>query len=672
VTTTTLDLPEVKKNSYVTGIDSLRAVAVVAVILYHLNDKWLPGGFVGVDMFFAISGYLITKTLLERPASNGIRFFLGFYRRRFQRIAPALFFYLAVTSVLTAYFVPRSFLGQGSFNTAKWAVFGASNIQLVISSDGYFGDRMPYNPFVQTWSLGVEEQFYLIYPLVLLLISIALYRKNLRLENFGKFILILATVISFVICVGQTKTDPLRSFYLLPARFWELAAGALLYILVSRVPKHKLNKPELMPGFFTTGLLLIVISLAFATVANFPFWWAIPAVFGTLALIQVANNLDNPALAKIAPLFKNERIIFIGKISYSLYLWHWGIFVLLRWTIGIESLWTKALALALTFFASWFSYRWIETPPRRSAWVKKRSDLLVFTTGLVVGALCFQLIGAVSNWSTVHNSKAALPWFRDDIAIAKMLNTVERTSVGRGHKVIFVGDSHAGHYKYIAKWTASKTAARPLMIRQYGCGFVNLMHAAPSSCPGDDFFINKIKSETSSGDIVVLSSFSVPRIAELWGPLDKTALLAGIKDSQSAADRAEVLASSIGVVKRLQKMGLHVVLAAPTPVFETPPDRCHRWFNRNNPACQAGFKTDRAYQLQLRAPVMVSYRTLSAQTGATLWDPFNLLCPDNPCRSEVNGRFRYIDQHHLSANGNIVVFKDFLELCRNIWRENKS
>ena len=670
--TTTLDLPEVKKNSYVTGIDSLRAVAVVAVILYHLNDKWLPGGFVGVDMFFAISGYLITKTLLERPASNGIRFFLGFYRRRFQRIAPALFFYLAVTSVLTAYFVPRSFLGQGSFNTAKWAVFGASNIQLVISSDGYFGDRMPYNPFVQTWSLGVEEQFYLIYPLVLLLISIALSRKNLRLENFGKFILILATVISFVICVGQTKTDPLRSFYLLPARFWELAAGALLYILVSRVPKHKLNKPELMPGFFTTGLLLIVISLAFARVANFPFWWAIPAVFGTLALIQVANNLDNPALAKIAPLFKNERIIFIGKISYSLYLWHWGIFVLLRWTIGIESLWTKALALALTFFASWFSYRWIETPPRRSAWVKKRSDLLVVTKGLVVGALCFQLIGAVSNWSTVHNSKAALPWFRDDIAIAKMLNTVERTSVGRGHKVIFVGDSHAGHYKYIAKWTASKTAARPLMIRQYGCGFVNLMHAAPSSCPGDDFFINKIKSETSSGDIVVLSSFSVPRIAELWGPLDKTALLAGIKDSQSAADRAEVLASSIGVVKRLQKMGLHVVLAAPTPVFETPPDRCHRWFNRNNPACQAGFKTDRAYQLQLRAPVMVSYRTLSAQTGATLWDPFNLLCPDNPCRSEVNGRFRYIDQHHLSANGNIVVFKDFLELCRNIWRENKS
>lgn len=645
-------------------------MAVVAVIIYHLNEKWLPGGFVGVDMFFAISGYLITKTLLERPASNGLRFFLGFYRRRFQRIAPALFFYLATTAVLTAYFVPKSFLGQGSFNTAKWAVFGASNIQLVISSDGYFGDRMPYNPFVQTWSLGVEEQFYLIYPIIVLLISIALHRKNVALEIFSKLLLIFATVSSFIFCIWQTSADPLRSFYLLPARFWELAAGALLYILVSRSAKHRLNSPQLIPGLFVVGLGLIVWSLWYATVAQFPFWWAVPAVFGTLALIQVANNLDNPALSKIAPLFTNTKVVFIGKISYSLYLWHWGIFVLMRWTIGIESIWTKALALVLTFFASWFSYRWIETPPRRNAWVRKRSDLLIVTTGVVAGFLCFQLIVSVSSWASVHNSKASLPWFRDTMAIAETLNSVEKTSVGRGHKVVFVGDSHAGHYSYIAKWTATKTGASQLMVRQYGCGFVNLMHVAPKTCPGDDFLIKKITKATAPGDIVVLSSFSVPRIAQLWGPLDKTELLAGIKDSQARKDRAKVLASSIGVVNRLQDAGLTVVLAAPTPVFETPPDRCHRWFNRHNPACQAGFQTDRDYQLQLRAPVMRSYYKLSQITGATLWDPFNILCPDEPCKSQVNDRFLYIDQHHLSANGNLAVFKDFLNLCRRIW-ENK-
>jgi hypothetical protein len=205
------------------------------------------------------------------------------------------------------------------------------------------------------------------------------------------------------------------------------------------------------------------------------------------------------------------------------------------------------------------------------------------------------------------------------------------------------------------------------MVRQYGCGFVNLMHSAPATCPDDQEIIDKIKLNTQSGDIVVLSSFSTPRIAELWGPLDKQALLEDVRSEQAQQDRDEVLATSIDVVRKLQSHGLTVVLAAPTPVFEAPPDRCSRWFNRHNPACVEGFKTDRQYQLDLRAPVMKSYESLSETTGAILWDPFPLLCPGDPCRSEMNKRFTYIDQHHISANGNLVVFKSFLNVVRSIW-----
>ena len=655
------------KSSYISGIDALRALAVTSVIIYHLNEAWLPGGFVGVDIFFAISGYLITKTLIERNVTSAWRFFTGFYRRRFQRIAPALFVYVASVAALTAYFVPKSFLGQGALNTAKWAVFGGSNIQLVASSDGYFGDRMPYNPFVQTWSLGVEEQFYLVYPIILLLVGIGLQRSNRLLAAIGKLILISLAVGSLAFCVWQTKADPLRSFYLLPARFWELAVGALLYLLVSRVKGHRLNDPAHNRKFFGVGVVLVGVSLAFATVSKFPFWWALPAVFGGLAMIHVAHNVPEGPTSRTRELLTSRPIVFIGKISYSLYLWHWGIFVLMRWTIGIESPATKVLAIALTLLASWLSYKFIETPPRRNSWVKTRPDLAVILAGLLAGLLCFQTVSSVTAWAVKHNKKASVPWFRDARAIEGLLNGIPKSSVGRGHKVLFVGDSHAGHYSYIAKWTALKTHSSFLMVRQYGCGFVNLMHAAPATCPSDQDMIERIKLATKSGDIVVLSSFSLPRIAQLWGPLDKKELLAGVRSERSDQDRANVLASSFKVVRTLQHLGLHVVLAAPTPVFEAPPDRCHRWFNRHNPVCLSGFKTDRGYQLDLRAPVMKSYQALSQQTGAILWDPFPLLCPADPCRSEVNGRFRYIDQHHLSANGNQVVFKSFLGLAKRIW-----
>ena len=205
------------------------------------------------------------------------------------------------------------------------------------------------------------------------------------------------------------------------------------------------------------------------------------------------------------------------------------------------------------------------------------------------------------------------------------------------------------------------------MLRNYGCGFVNLMAAAPSTCPSNQVTIDKIKSNAQVGDIVVLSSFSTPRIAELWGPLDKQRLLAKVESKEAQLSRDRVLETSIEIVRTLQQFGVTVVLAAPTPVFEAPPDRCRRWFNRHNPVCAPGFETARDYQLELRAPVMKSYQALSKETGAALWDPFPLLCPADPCQSKVDDRFRYIDQHHISANGNIVVFKSFLKLAHSIW-----
>ena len=126
------------ESGHVLGMDSLRALAVWVVIVYHLYPAILPGGFIGVDIFFAISGFVITKSLLERAPKSVFSFFTGFYRRRFIRIAPALFVYLAVFTALASYFIPKASLSDGIFETARWAIFGASNVQLVATSDGYF------------------------------------------------------------------------------------------------------------------------------------------------------------------------------------------------------------------------------------------------------------------------------------------------------------------------------------------------------------------------------------------------------------------------------------------------------------------------------------------------------------------------------------------------------
>ena len=129
-----------------------------------------------------------------------------------------------------------------------------------------------------------------------------------------------------------------------------------------------------------------------------------------------------------------------------------------------------------------------------------------------------------------------------------------------------------------------------------------------------------------------------------------------------------MLFRSIPLIKSLQEAGLHVVLAAPTPVFVTPADRCSRWFNKMNPICSAGFKEDKKFEAALRAPVMQSYRELAKATGATLWDPFPLLCPQEKyCYSEANGRYLYVDQHHLSSNGNLLLLNSFLDLTKQLW-----
>ena len=659
------------ESKHFVGIDSLRALAVWVVIIYHLKAEFMPGGFVGVDIFFAISGFVITKSLLERQPKSVFKFFTGFYRRRFIRIAPALFFYLVTVSLLASYFIPKASLSAGIYETARWAIFGGSNIQLVLGNDGYFGERMDYSPFIQTWSLGVEEQFYLIWPIVLVLFVVSVTKFKKLMSRLAIALISVLTIASLFISADQSVNDPINAFYLLPSRFWELAAGGLLYIAFRRF-KGLANLPVYVNRIiFAVGVALIAISLLFANIGQFPFWWAIPPVIATLLLIHIATNATDSLPPRLGKLLTARPIVYFGKISFSLYLWHWGVFVLMRWTIGLTEWWHWVIALVATVLVSAASYKFVETPVRTGKLVKKMPDWQVIVAGSLIALTVLLTVDfGKAEWS--RRARATVdPAFNNSKLTKEFLSGIESSDFGAGRKIIFVGDSHAGHYKYMGSWIAKKTGAAASRIINYGCPYVNLQAGGKrlNVCPSDEEITAKILDTAKPGDVIVLSSFSTPRMSGLDKPYDKQELLEKINSSENQKTREEALISSREIVKELSSRGLQVVLAAPTPVFVTPPDRCLKWFNRLNPICSNGFKEEIGYQEQLREPVMAYYNRLVQDTGITLWDPFPLLCPDGKyCYSEKNGDYLFIDQHHLTSNGNLLLVDSMLELLRKLWK----
>ncbi|MEY2816244.1 MAG: hypothetical protein RJA78_820 [Actinomycetota bacterium] len=652
---------------HVLGIDSLRALAVWVVIVYHLYPAILPGGFIGVDIFFAISGFVITKSLLERSPKSVISFFTGFYRRRFIRIAPALFVYLAVFTALASFFIPKASLSDGIFETARWAIFGVSNIQLVETSDGYFSERMDYNPFIQTWSLGVEEQFYLVYPVIVALLVFAIAKSRKRLEKASVGGIVFLAGISLALSVWQTPNEPLSAFYLLASRFWELAAGGLLYIFVTRKNKQGISGS----GFYSAiGLSLILVSLAFASVDQFPFWWAIPPVLGSLLLIHAANLQDERSSSWLYGLVTAKPIVYFGKISYSLYLWHWGVFVLMRWTIGLTLWWHFILGLVVTVVTAALSYRFIETPIRTGAFVRRLPDWRVITVGAIAAALVFASV-SFSKTEMIRRAEAAQdPKFKDSKQTIRVLNNIPNSDIGKDHKLIIAGDSHAGHYKYLGHWIAKRTGATFDSIVNSGCSYVDLGKAQDRdfSCPSQSEITKDVLEMAKPGDVVLLSSFTIPNVAELDRELSREKILIELKSPSSIQAREKALGEAVEIVRTLQNQGVNVVLAAPTPVFVSAPERCIRWFNRVNPICSNGFKEPMEFQKALREPVLESNKSLSEVTGSILWDPFQLLCDAENCYSEKNNRFLYVDQHHLSSNGNLLLVGSFLETLKTIWK----
>jgi peptidoglycan/LPS O-acetylase OafA/YrhL len=383
---TNLSHTNMKPVHYRPDIDGLRAIAVMAVIFYHLGAQYLPGGFIGVDIFFVISGYLITS-IIAREIKEQRFSLLQFWERRVRRIFPALFAVLAATTI-AAYVIflyPNDFLEFGR-SLLTQSIF-LINIFFMRQED-YFAASPDTLPLLHTWSLAVEEQFYLFFPILLLLLF--RWRRAWLLPT-----LTVLTVASFLLSVyfsvytpGYSFTIPglphvwggathaTAAFYLLPTRAWELLMGALLAITALR--PQSLIRAEILAHI---GLILLTLSILMTTESlPFPGFIALLPVIGTSLLIY-ANSAHKTTVATI---LSYKPIVGIGLISYALYLWHWPIIVFSHYlTFTIPTVLLNTTILSLTGVLAVLTYHYIETPFRHRKILAKRSHLfLVAAVGL--------------------------------------------------------------------------------------------------------------------------------------------------------------------------------------------------------------------------------------------------------------------------------------------------
>lgn len=432
-------------------IDGLRAIAVISVIIYHLNENWLPGGFLGVDIFFVISGFLITGIIITEIQQNSFSF-KQFYTRRIKRIYPAFITVMALVSfIASAIFIYNDF--NKLRKTIELAIAFLSNFYLGLTQ-GYFDLSANENPALHIWSLAVEEQYYLIFPLIL----------TLAYKNFREIkVLFIITLILFFILLStsfipasfykEVLHQP-NIYYLSNLRFPELLVGSLLAIY------HCSNKIQLSTqvsnilAILSTLLLFSCLFLMNNDIAFIPgVTLILPCIFTALVIYTTSqNNIIKLCLS-------NKAIVFIGKISYSLYLYHWIFIALAYYITGEKQINNQSIAIVtvLTIIFSVLSYYLIEQPIRKSKLTFKQSFLYIYfiPSLLLLGFNLYkrQIIRAEKEYI-----EQAIPVSNENHYPAK---------------VIILGDSHSAHLEAFLNYVGNKEGWKADIFKdKFECSFI--------------------------------------------------------------------------------------------------------------------------------------------------------------------------------------------------------
>ncbi|BBD40282.1 acyltransferase [Aminobacter sp. Y103A] len=625
-------------------IEGLRAIAVSGVIAFHFGMSDLPGGFIGVDIFFVISGYLITRHLMQEIGRSGTVDLWRFYGRRARRLLPASLLVIA-TTLAAGYFILAPSEQQ---LYAKGALFASSyviNLWLLRWSFDYFAADTASNPFLHFWSLSVEEQFYLLWPAFLLLV--AWFRPGAR----GiALILGVVALVSFGVSAWMTSESQPWAFYFSPLRAWEFAVGGLVSLVVA---ERWASGFRFSPVMGWTGIALIAVAyLSVSETDPFPGFLALLPVAGTamLLLSGARKSAVGPASLLSLPPFQ-----WTGKLSYSLYLWHWPVIVYATILWPDLTLAGRLACLAVTVGLSFLSYRYVENPVRSNGWLSAGSlrslGLAALLTSLGVtlsfGAAQIAARSVGPEQKLIADSAARSSSARqiDSACVASLEQTKPRScSLGASKPqktIVLFGDSHADHWSTPLAKIAETNNWRLVTYLKSSCSVaavptwnVRLMRAY-SEC---DAWRQTAMKEIASlkPDAVIVSQFSYSYV--------ENDVNGGLKHLVSRDVWAGGLRASLAA---LRKTGAEVVLLRDVPVHKSYLDRCvarSLWQGRSSTVCD----TPRREAIDER--VSKTEQVASAGLdGVRYVDLTELFCNDTTCPAMIGGKLTFRDRHHIAT-----------------------
>lgn len=398
-------MPNMQSSSYRLGyrsdIEGLRAIAILLVVAAHAKVSWLAGGFVGVDVFFVLSGYLITGLLIQEISLTGNLKFADFYARRLRRLMPALLLMLLCVCLLGwLLLIPLAQFEQAK--AAGGAAIWLSNFYFAFSNLGYFSPDAKTNLFLHTWSLGVEEQFYVIWPLLMVLVTGAWQGAGKPPQPRRlKFVMPVIFFLSLFLCIWWSYRSPHLAFYMMPSRAWQFALGALIFVYFG-APRaagveNSHSNTHLIRLMGWLGLASIIsAALLINDDTIYPGVWALLPSFGAAAVIAAGARSPRSGVGRVLSIYPMQGI---GRISYAWYLWHWPVLLLGATVLNMDSALNRSGLVVLSMAVAIVSYRYLEAPVRRM------KQLIVKPRIAVAAGLTLMILGGVM---TVHWRNSSL------------------------------------------------------------------------------------------------------------------------------------------------------------------------------------------------------------------------------------------------------------------------